>query len=113
MYDVSRETLKKFNKYKELLIIYRSKFNLIAKGDIDNLWLRHFGDSAKIFFIVRPHLKSKMMKSDICDIGSGAGFPGAVLAIFMEEYGFNNKITLIESNAKKCAFLKELRQKLN
>ncbi len=85
----------------------------MSKGDIDDIWVRHFADSGKIFFIARPFLLSQKIRGSVCDIGSGAGFPGAVLAILMEEAGFKNTVTLIESNAKKCMFLEELRKSLN
>lgn len=78
--------------YKELLLKWAPRLNLVAKSTIDNIENRHFNDSAQII----PFLR---LNDTIIDIGSGAGFPGAILAI----YGY--KVTLLDSDQKKCVFL--------
>ncbi len=95
--NVSRETLDIFSAYGETLAKWQSKINLISAKTIDNVWRRHFLDSAQLHNLLPSGTKS------ILDIGSGAGFPGLVLAIM----GAKN-VTLVESDSKKCLFLSEV-----
>jgi 16S rRNA (guanine527-N7)-methyltransferase len=99
---VSRETLSRLSVYGELLIKWQSSINLVANSTIDDMWHRHFLDSAQIFSLLPPETKN------ILDIGSGAGFPGLVLAIM----GAKN-VTLVESDTRKCMFLKEVLRETN
>jgi 16S rRNA (guanine527-N7)-methyltransferase len=99
---VSRETLDRFSVYGELLIKWQSAINLVSSGTIDDMWRRHFLDSAQIFSLLPPETKN------ILDIGSGAGFPGLVLALM----GAKN-VTLVESDTRKCMFLKEVLRETN
>ena len=94
---VSRETLDKLSLYVELLIRWQARINLVSPSSIKDVWSRHIFDSIQIY----PHVLEK--KATTLDLGSGAGFPGLVLAIM----GVSN-IVLIESNKKKCSFLKEV-----
>ena len=95
--DVSRETLELFACYGELLVKWQSKINLVSGKTLDDIWLRHFLDSAQLFRLLPSKNKS------ILDVGSGAGFPGLVLVLM----GARN-VTLIESDTKKCMFLREV-----
>ena len=95
--DVSRETLELFACYGELLVKWQSKINLVSGKTLDDIWLRHFLDSAQLFRLLPAKNKS------ILDVGSGAGFPGLVLVLM----GARN-VTLIESDTKKCMFLREV-----
>ena len=99
---VSRETLDRFSVYGELLIKWQSAINLVSSNTIGDLWHRHFLDSAQIFSLLPPETKN------ILDIGSGAGFPGLVLALM----GAKN-VTLVESDTRKCMFLKEVLRETN
>ena len=94
---VSRETYKKFIIYYELLNEWQKKMNLVGNSTIKNSLHRHFLDSAQLYTFVRN------VEGNIIDFGSGAGFPGMVLAIM----GKRN-IHLVESDHKKCVFLKEI-----
>ena len=94
---VSRETYEKFCVYHNTLIKWQKSINLISKNSIKNIWERHFLDSAQLY----TYVKGKT--GNIFDFGSGAGFPGLVLAIM----GRKN-IHLVESDHKKCVFLKEI-----
>lgn len=98
---VSRETLEKFAIYKRLLIEYNSKFNLVGPSTLSDIDARHFLDSAQLF----PFLN---FKDRLVDFGSGAGFPGLVLAMM----GCSN-LTLIESSHKKCGFLETVSRETN
>ena len=87
---VSRETFEKFHIYHNTLIKWQKSINLISKNSIKNIWERHFLDSAQLY----THVKG--VTGNIFDFGSGAGFPGLVLAIM----GRKN-IHLVESDHKK------------
>lgn len=98
--EVSDETLSKFSTYEKLLREWNEKFNLTAILDDDGILEKHFIDS--IYSIKYVDFKDK----SLCDIGSGAGFPGAPLAILIPSL----KVTLVESNGKKVTFLNELKK---
>ncbi len=97
---VSRETVERLNVYAELLRRWQRSINLVAPSTLDDLERRHFADSAQ----VRAALPRALTWADL---GSGAGFPGMVLAIQLCEAGAG-LVHLIESDAKKCAFLREV-----
>ena len=113
LYNVSRETIKKLEIYEEYLLRFNSQFNLIGKGTLKFIWSRHFADSAKLFFLVKCKLEESLEKVTICDIGSGAGFPGVIIKIFTDEFNLDCDIELFESNKKKSTFLKGLTKKLD
>lgn len=92
---VSRETLDKLRHYHTLLLKWQEKINLISPNTVADAWERHFIDSAQIEPLVPDGTKT------LYDLGSGAGFAGMVLAIMRPELS----VTLIESDAKKCAFI--------
>lgn len=94
--DVSRETLARFVAYEALIRRWQSAINLVGARTLDDLWRRHFLDCGQL---VR-HLPAEY--DALYDIGSGAGFPGLVLALLGA-----HDVTLIESDARKCAFLRE------
>ncbi len=98
--DVSRETLGQLSRYAELLEKWQRRINLVGRDTLDDLWRRHMLDSAQLWPLIPPDAAS------ITDLGSGAGFPGLVLAILAEPGRAD--ITLIESDARKCAFLNEV-----
>ena len=112
LYNVSRETMNKLEIYEEFLLHSNKQFNLIGIGTLKFIWSRHFADSAKLFFLIKSELEDKSKKLCICDIGSGAGFPGVIIKIFSNEYNLDCNIELFESNKKKSTFLKELVKKL-
>ena len=82
--------------------------NLIGTSTEKNIWIRHFCDCAKIFKEIEDLPLVKNTKLSICDVGTGAGLPGLVLAIIAKEKGSNFKFTLIDSNKKKCVFLNNM-----
>ncbi len=100
--QVSRETIVSLKKYEEILVKANKNLNLIGKSTINQIWLRHFLDSAQVIDFVNKNDKS------LIDLGSGAGFPGAVLAIVAKDKNFSIKIKLIEKSNKKSKFLKDL-----
>jgi 16S rRNA (guanine527-N7)-methyltransferase len=105
-FNVSRETIEKLNKYRDFLLSSNKLLNLIGKTTENHIFSRHFTDSAQIYDLIED-------KSEIVDLGSGAGFPGVILKILMD---YNKKdviITLIEKSPKKCKFLHDLTDKLD
>jgi 16S rRNA (guanine527-N7)-methyltransferase len=95
--NVSRETYEKFIIFHKTLIKWQNSINLISKNTIENIWERHFLDSAQLYNI------TKKFEGNIIDFGSGAGFPGLILAMMGHK-----KIHLVESDQKKCTFLREV-----
>jgi len=105
-FNVSRETIEKLNKYKDFLISSNKLLNLIGKTTENDIFTRHFTDSAQIYDLIED-------KSEIIDLGSGAGFPGVILKILMDYNQIDGNITLIEKSPKKCKFLQDLSDKLD
>jgi 16S rRNA (guanine527-N7)-methyltransferase len=96
IFPVSRETLARLEAYAELLTQWSARINLIGRGTVADLWRRHILDSAQLRLFISDTVKS------VIDLGSGAGFPGLVLAIL----GVPG-IELVEGDSRKCAFLRE------
>lgn len=97
--NVSRETLSRLLKMDRVLTDWSERHNLIARSTIKDRWHRHFFDSAQLVPLLPDDVKT------IADMGSGAGFPGLVLAVMLAEKDV--AVTLIESTGKKAAFLTE------
>ena len=100
-FPVARETLDRLRLYEELLRRWQKTINLVAPSTLDAVWHRHFADSAQLLRLAPAEAKTWL------DLGSGAGFPGLVLAIILAEKG-HAKVTLIESDGRKAAFLGEV-----
>ena len=105
-FNVSRETIDKLNIYKDFLILSNKKLNLIGKTTENNIYYRHFLDSAQIYNIINKKL-------DIVDLGSGAGFPGLIIKLLMEDEKIDGKVILIEKSNKKSNFLLNISNLLN
>lgn len=99
--DVSRETLARFGAYAELLAKWQAKINLVGPATLPEIWQRHFLDSAQLYPLLPPSPRV------IADLGSGAGFPGLVLAIIAEAAGRDITFHLVESDGRKAAFMAE------
>jgi len=102
----SQDALYKLDIFSKEVIEYNQKYNLISKSTIDNIWDRHILDSAQLV---------KFIDFDdgcsLSDLGTGAGFPGVVLAIFNRNQKFHVK--LYEKSRVKTKFLKYICEKLN
>jgi len=96
---VSRETEMRLDRYIELLRAWQAKTNLVAPSTLPQLWTRHVSDSLQLL----PLAASARVW---IDLGSGAGFPGVVLACALAETP-GATVHLVERNAKKAAFLRE------
>jgi 16S rRNA (guanine527-N7)-methyltransferase len=87
------ETLGRLDRYADLLREWQGRMNLVSPATLPHLWERHFADSAQLARLTAPGLSW-------LDVGAGAGFPGLVIAAMG-----HGRVTLVESVAKKCAFL--------
>ena len=105
--NVSHETLNSFCEYESLLTKWNEKINLVSKNTLVDIWDRHFLDSAQIINHVDASEKKWV------DVGSGAGFPGLVVALLLRERKIDCDVVLVEKSAKKVFFLNEVIRKLN
>ena len=102
----TNSSIDKLKKFHNCLLDYNKKYNLISKSTEKTIWVRHILDSAQILKFL-----DKKESIDIADFGSGAGFPGLVLAIHSKSDRFHVK--LYEKSAVKREFLNEIKEKLN
>jgi 16S rRNA (guanine527-N7)-methyltransferase len=87
--------MARLERFTALLQRWNSRINLVAPRDLPNLWTRHIEDSLQLAPLIPTG-------AAITDLGSGAGFPGLILAI-----ATNSPVTLIESDTRKASFLRE------
>ena len=101
--EIDEEIYLKFDKYYNLLVEWNKRFNMTTITEKKDVFLLHFYDSLCLS-------KSVDLNNyeNLCDFGTGAGFPGLVLAIIFNKLN----VTLIESNNKKCVFLNEVIKEL-
>jgi 16S rRNA (guanine527-N7)-methyltransferase len=104
-FNVSRETIEKLNIYNHFLLENNKLLNLIGKTTENQVFSRHFIDSAQIYDLIEN-------KSEIIDIGSGAGFPGVIIKILMDSKKIDGNVVLLDKSPKKCKFLDDLLKKL-
>lgn len=101
--EVTEKKLKKLDKFYNLLILWNEKINLTTITAIQDVYLKHFYDSLTLFRVC-----DLTKNINICDVGSGAGFPGIVLKIFFP----NLKITLVDSLNKRVNYLNTIIKEL-
>jgi 16S rRNA (guanine527-N7)-methyltransferase len=115
MFDVSRETIARLDRFVALLLVWQRRTNLISPSTIPSLWTRHVADSLQLLQLAAAHPSSSLTLprggegregAVWLDLGSGGGFPGIVIACALADVP-GAKIHLIESNMKKAAFLRE------
>ncbi len=94
--------LKQLNKFYRLLVVENNKYNLTNITGSDNVYLKHFYDSLTITRII------KLKQQKICDVGTGAGFPGIVLKICFP----NLDMVLLDSTGKKIKFVEKVIKEL-
>ena len=105
--QVSRETITSLVKYENYLIQSNKTLNLIGKSTINEIWTRHFLDSSQVIDFIDKNTKN------LIDLGSGAGFPGLIIAILAKDRKISLKVKLIEKSPKKASFLREIVNYLN
>ena len=99
---VSRETYEKLEIFYETLIKWQKSINLVSNSSLKHIWTRHFLDSAQLYNF------TKDVQGNILDMGSGAGFPGIILAMMG-----NETINVVESDQRKCTFMREVARLTN
>ena len=102
--ELTEKQLEQLKTYYELLVEYNKVMNLTGITEQEQVYLKHFYDSLTLTKIIDPTIEETL-----CDIGTGAGFPGLVLKIVFP----NLKITLVDSLNKRIEFLKTVIEKLN
>ena len=104
--EFSESSIDKLKIFHDCLLDYNKKYNLISKSTEKNIWFRHILDSAQILKFL-----DRKKANNIADFGSGAGFPGLILAIQSRNNSFHVK--LYEKSAVKRDFLNEIKEKLD
>jgi 16S rRNA (guanine527-N7)-methyltransferase len=98
--DVPRETLDRLDQFVELLRAENQRQNLVSAASLDHVWSRHITDSAQL-------LRFAPSRTNWLDLGSGAGFPGLIVALLRPE-----PVTLVESRKLRVDFLTRAREVL-
>ncbi|MBE6117916.1 MAG: 16S rRNA (guanine(527)-N(7))-methyltransferase RsmG [Erysipelotrichaceae bacterium] len=99
--DLTEEMCAQFRKYTEILLSWNERMNLTAITDPEEIYEKHFLDSLSLLCL-------EGIRGRIADVGSGAGFPGLVLAIVLPEA----ELCLIDPMAKRCTFLRTAAEEL-
>jgi len=100
--EIEPDIQEKLDLYLDLLEKWQKSINLVSNSTMYEAWKRHFMDSLQLESHI-PH------GAEMFDIGSGAGFPGLVLAVARPDL----KVTLIDSDQKKCTFLSTVSRETN
>lgn len=101
---VSRETMERLDLHLDLVRRWTARINLVAPSTLEDAWLRHIVDSAQLLSESWP------FGGRWLDLGSGAGFPGLVIAILLQEHDPAARVTLVESDRRKATFLRQAAQ---
>jgi 16S rRNA (guanine527-N7)-methyltransferase len=96
---VSRETAERLDRFAALLLAWQDRIHLIAPSTVPHLWTRHIADSLQLLDLAAG-------AGVWVDVGSGAGFPGLMIACALADHA-GAAVHLVESNVKKAAFLRE------
>ncbi|MEE9455482.1 MAG: 16S rRNA (guanine(527)-N(7))-methyltransferase RsmG [Paracoccaceae bacterium] len=106
-FNVSRETMDRLSVYHGLLLKWNAHINLVSNSTLDSAWLRHFADSAQIWWLAPKRAQVWL------DMGSGAGFPGLVIAAIAKEVMPGLQMILIESDRRKSTFLRTVAREMD
>lgn len=102
--SVSRETAQLLDAYAKLIKKWNPAINLVARGTLQDIHDRHIEDSVQLIEAAQPETGSWV------DLGSGGGLPGIVVSILTQSRDL--KVTLVESDKRKAAFLQTVRREL-
>ncbi len=103
---VSRETMERLEIFHSLLLKWQRTINLVAPSTIATAWKRHFADGAQLWDLSQKPVDRWL------DLGSGGGFPGLVIAAIAKEQSPDLQMTLVESDIRKCSFMREAARKM-
>lgn len=106
-YKISSALIDRLKVYQASLNEWQSKMNLVSNASLEDAWHRHFEDSIQLFDLIPSSAKT------LYDFGSGAGFPGMVLAVLAQDLLPGLEVTLVESTNKKTLYLKHVAQLLS
>ncbi len=104
-FNVSREAVERIEIYENELKRWQKAVNLVSPSTLDQIWHRHFADSAQLL----EHLPAE--SRHLADVGAGGGFPGLVLAVLCQSRR-DFRVTLVESDMRKAAFLRETARRM-
>ena len=108
-FNVSRETMARFTRYAALLGQWQQKINLVGPSTLPDIWARHMADSAQIFALAKAEKAATGCAGGIwLDLGSGAGFPGMVVALLLMAEKPIGKVHLVEADQRKAGFLRHV-----
>lgn len=99
--NVPRETVEPLGVYGDMLEKWQKAKNLVANSTLSTMWQRHFLDSAQLYPFLQKHLTED--RNQLLDIGSGAGFPGLVLAALLPI-----EAHMVEANGRKSSFMAQV-----
>jgi 16S rRNA (guanine527-N7)-methyltransferase len=106
-FSVSRETLARLEAFVDLLRNWQARINLVAGPTLNDVWSRHIADSAQLVPLA-VGLNALPKPFHWVDLGPGGGFPGLVVAALLaDDASKAGKVTLIDGDSRKCAFLRE------
>lgn len=97
--DVSRETMERLRQFEVIIQKWNPRINLVSKSSLEHLWARHIIDSIQVFRCIQDW-------TTWLDMGSGGGFPGLIVALLASDENPGGRVTLIESDQRKSAFLR-------
>ena len=100
-FNVSRETMQNLDDYRDNLERWAKRINLVSLTTLQDFWCRHALDSAQLIGIAGNNARRWI------DFGSGAGFPGLIVAALLAQNNQGYSVTLVDTNIKRCAFLAE------
>ena len=101
-FDVSRESCARLSFYVQELKRWQKRINLVGPGTLSHVWVRHVADGLQLLPLLREDGYAQLV-----DLGSGGGVPGLVVALALGGE-FAPRVVLVESNAKKAAFLRHV-----
>jgi 16S rRNA (guanine527-N7)-methyltransferase len=104
--NLPQPLLEDLKTHVTLLKKWQKRINLVSTETLANVWNRHVLDSSQLYLLIPTGAKK------VIDIGSGAGFPGLVLALYFKHYG-GPEVHLVESDGRKCSFLTEVNRQTN
>lgn len=105
-FNLPREALSRVQEYVTMLGQWQGKMNLIGPKTLPHVWSRHMLDSAQLLNCLSPDVSRET--TTWVDLGTGAGLPGVALALLGVK-----KVHLVDSSAKRCAFLRNVVRKLD
>jgi 16S rRNA (guanine527-N7)-methyltransferase len=98
-FDVSRETMRRLERHHAMLARWNPRINLVSRASLAEAWSRHFADSGQLWALLPAGSRRWL------DLGSGAGFPGLVIAALAAGHEAALEVVLVEADQRKAAFL--------